>query len=360
MVLNILYICYVDLDEMSSGSLVRPVRMLNAFKDEGHNVTLLSGNQVNYRMRKKSVKDIKESLTKNKYDLCYIESPTYPIMLHTDRNLIKRIHMEDIPIGYFYRDFYRRFPEEFPRRTSFVGRIKEYGLDILQWLTDRCLNNCDIVYVPSDEARRVLKYKDTRALPPAGDNQLYDTIKIPNKTGIYVGGITGGYNGKLILDCFKKLYDMDKEYKLILVCRKNEWEQFEHPCKNSKWLEVHHVSGEELDYLYSVASFAICAKKPIPYNDFAISVKVFEYMSHGLPQFVNRAKAISNLMEKEGIGIIVDGSVESFVDAIDDVMNDSVKYKALCNRIRISLTERNMWKHRVRQVVNDLTSKKNG
>ena len=39
----VLYITYVNSDEIFSGSGVRPAKMLNAFKQEGHEVIVLQG-----------------------------------------------------------------------------------------------------------------------------------------------------------------------------------------------------------------------------------------------------------------------------------------------------------------------------
>lgn len=184
--MRILYINYVDDKKLLSGSSVRPAKILKAFSESGHEVIVLSGNQFNSdRVRK--VKNMLKELKHVRLDLCYIESPTYPIVQHSDRTLIKRIHQIGIPMAYFYRDFYRKFPEQFPRKTGIVGHLKDYGLDVLQYLTDRVIKNCDIVYFPSMEATKLFDYKDKRVLPPAGENCLSEK-KERAHVGIYVGG----------------------------------------------------------------------------------------------------------------------------------------------------------------------------
>ena len=176
--MRILYINYVDDKKLLSGSSVRPAKILKAFSESGHEVIVLSGNQFNSdRVRK--VKNMLKELKHVRLELCYIESPTYPIVQHSDRTLIKRIHQIGIPMAYFYRDFYRKFPEQFPRKTGIVGHLKDYGLDVLQYLTDRVIKNCDIVYFPSMEATKLFDYKDKRVLPPAGENCLSEKKSVP-------------------------------------------------------------------------------------------------------------------------------------------------------------------------------------
>ena len=333
--------------------------MLRAFQQEGHDIITLQGEQVS-KLRLKNIKTVRKQIKCETPDLCYIESPTYPIIRHADRKLIKDICNAGIPTGYFYRDFYWQFPDEFPRRTSISGRIKDKGLLFLQTLTDKVLNNCNIIYVPSDECKSLLPYKDIRSLPPAGEYHL-DLIKHEcNHTGIYVGGIGGYYNGRFLLDVFNELNKRNAEYKLILVCRENEWNSFDHPCKNASWLEIHHTSGSGLVELYKRASVAFnVGSSEYKYSRFAISVKVFEYLSFGLPQVVINNKAIADLVNGEKIGFAVDYDIIKYADATEKLMNDCKLYEEFQKNITSSLLERNLWIHRVRKIVNDLSTIKN-
>lgn len=354
---KVLFISYVDENMLSSGSGVRPAKMLHAFQEEGHSIISLTGSQADRTGRLRRINEVLAEIKNNKPDLCYIESPTYPIMLHADRKLIKTIHKMGIPIGYFYRDFYRKFPEEFPRRKGFSGRIKDLGLDYLQLLTDRSLFSCDVVYVPSHEACALLPYRNMRPLPPAGIDMLHEKKKCGH-TGIYVGGIIGHYDGKLLLETFALLYEKSKEYRLLLVCREAEWKKIDSQYKDAPWLTVRHCSGAELDELLRKADFALVAgDKTWRYNDIAISVKVFEYLSYGLPQVAVNNKAVEELIETEKIGLTVEQNAEEMADAIERLVNDEALYEDLQKNITQSLRKRNLWVHRVRQVVADLLSK---
>lgn len=152
------------------GASLRPQKMYQAFQEEGHRVKLLAGSQERWSLarRRKAVGEVSRWLDGNRPDLCYIESPVYPILWGFDRRLIRKIHRLGIPIGYYYRDFYRKFPRQFSRRRSLTGRLKEALLDWLQRRTDRLLKRADIVYVPTREAGELLSYRDIRPLPPEG------------------------------------------------------------------------------------------------------------------------------------------------------------------------------------------------
>lgn len=355
--MTVLFICYVDLSQRTSGSSVRPYEMLNAFKAKYEDVIVLEGEQTE-KSRKQKVHDCLLEIRKNKPSFCYIESPTYPIWTRADISLIHTIHKMGIPIGYFYRDFYRMFPEQFPRRKSFIGRLKDLCLDYLQWRTDQTLKCCDVVYVPSKKACGLLNYRKVKPLPPAGKDCIDNQHKF-SKCGIYVGGVGGLYDAKLLLDAYQYLNAGNTEkYHLILVTRKDEWEHLVHDSKDAEWLEVHHASGEELIPLYKRASVGfVCPRKDMEYNSFAISVKTFEYMSHGLPIIAIDCAALKMIIEDGSIGMAVDSNYKLFADAIVAVLNE-------CNnaKIRVNVCEylrcRHTWAKRVQQIEEDLYQKR--
>lgn len=350
---TILYICYTDIDnkKLLSGSSVRPAKILEAFKQLGYNVIALIGEQVK-KDRIYNIKKVKKIIDKTKIDFCYIESPTYPIIRHSDRALIKYINKKGIPIGYFYRDFYRKFPELFPKRKNFTGFIKEKGLDFLQFLTDRVLNFCDIIYLPSKECKYLFNYKNMIALPPGGDNHL--NKKTFNYTGIYVGGLSEGYGIDLLFNVFEMLYSINRKYKLILVCRKQEWDEVDSKYKSVPWLEVLHLSSSELSSVYDRASFALSCKKKTRYNEFAISVKVFEYLSYGLPQLNVDSTAIKSFIDEEKIGFALDENPKLFVDAIERMRKDPKLYGEICSNIENALLKRHLWVNRAEKISRDL------
>lgn len=353
--MNILYITYVDLKNKSSGSGVRPAQMYQAFLDEGHSVKLLSGEcgRNNQATRKKAVHEIMDWLKDHRPDLCYIESPTYPIMFQCDYDLIRKLHKMQVPMGYFYRDFYRKFPKLFPRRKGFANTLKEIYLDYLQFKTDRILRLVDVIYFPSESCFKWFSYKRMKALPPAGFDRL-PKYKERNHTIIYVGGISEHYNGDMLLNAVDELYRRDPSFRLILVCREAEWKVFEHPCKDASWLEVHHASGDALAPLYARASAAIIGKKENIYNALAISVKIFEYMSYGLPQVIFDNLESGKLLRTERIGIPVEPNATAMADALEMLLNDEKLCAEYQANIRDALLNRHTWNHRVRQIVTDL------
>lgn len=356
--MKVLFICFADFGRADSGSSVRPQKMYRAFVEAGHEVKLLCGSDGNdcRAERRKSVAEINRWLDSERPDICYIESPVGQIMLDEDIRLIKRLHRMGIPTGYFIRDYYRKFPELFPRRNGIINRLKELYLDVRQAKTDAVLKYVDVVYLSSEQGKKLFNYKDMRLLPPAGENHLPATKKF-SKTGIYVGGVSDIYGVDVLLDAYGLVNGEGEEYRLIIVTRSSEWKAFKHPLKNAPWLEVYHVSGEELKPLYEKASVAMAPKRTNAYNKIAISIKIFEYMGYGLPIVAADEQAMDSIIENYGLGIVARNTPEGFAKAIMQIFADETRYRLYCDNCRKALLKENLWIHRVNTVLSDLNEK---
>ena len=351
----ILYITYVDFGPTQSGAATRPQKMYRAFLDEGHEVRLLavSQNRDHRKLRREAVRELYAWLEDHTPDLCYIESPVYPILWEFDRKLIRDIRARGIPCGYFTRDCYDRFPEMFPPRTDLAGRIKDAWLRRQRRLTEKTLMCLSVAYFPVMEMAQFYPYPDKRALPPAGEDHVADSRPEPRRL-VYVGGILNQYGGELLLRAFQLLNRDGEEYRLTLVCREKEWRQIPEELKGADWLELHHTSGEGLIPLLSAASAGLI----IGLNDYwnyTIPIKVFEYMGYGLPVVYIKNGPLDRFMEQYSMGVGADRTPESYAEAIRTLLADEARWNEYRQNAVSALRDGNLWVHRVRQLVRELT-----
>ena len=194
-----------------------------------------------------------------------------------------------------------------------------------------------------------------RALPPACVSGKRNQKKDNNYTCIYVGGILNQYDGKLLLDAFNELYSIDQRFHLILICREPEWNSFQHSYKNAPWLEVHHVSGDELKPYYQRA----CAGVVVPntkmsYNTFLVSVKLFEYIGEGLPVISVNGSAMKEIIESDKIGVTCESDPKEMAFAINTIMSDGNIYREFQDQVINVAYNKHTWNSRVRTIISDL------
>lgn len=352
--------------DMKSGSAVRPQKIINAFIDFG------KGNQIEIieiygdsKERKRKLKEIYNNYNAHDILYCYMENSTLPIWL-TDEDHIPRspllewrffkyLKKNRIPIGLFYRDAYWNFNDEYPLKgikRKLMQTIYKIELSLYK-------NYIDHYFLPSMEMNKYINFPLNRTtnLPPAGEvlkNYKYSNQK--ELSIIYVGGISERYGLKEMLEAVYE-YSKNNKVQLHLVCRKNEYEERSYIFNkyiNNDWLKIYHSHGKSLQSIYSKANVAISPIKKNQYNDFAVPVKIFEYMTYGLPQIVTNCDAQANIIEKDNLGIIVEDNVAGLLKGLEFFSNCSLR-KDYNERINKSLQKNHLWIRRIEKINSILT-----
>ena len=201
-----------------------------------------------------------------------------------------------------------------------------------------------------------LCYPRVKELPPAGRNMIcLDSSEKQARTAIYVGNVVGHYDLSLLLQGFELLNEVSK-YNLILVCNEESFAKQQVTIDKYPWLEVHHTSGDGLDPLYRRASIAlIIADIKYTYNTFAVSVKLFEYMSYGLPIVSSSGGAMKAIIDKYDIGITSDNTPRAYADAIIKIFEPE-RYQNYKENAIVALLSENLWEHRAQTIRDDLMS----
>lgn len=353
---NILYINFVDLESTTSGSSVRPKKMLDAFKEYGYNVYMLTGSNLRTEKKEriKKIKQIELLLDKYDFDFCYIESPSGYIVFNEDHKLIKKINEKNIPIGYFYRDIYYKFSKKIIFNNK---KICVFSKKYLRYLFHKYRNSIDeriiskyvdIVFLPSNEMKKYLNFKNMISLPPAGEIK---EINQGRREGlIYVGGLSERYGTNHMLKAVEYLNKNDF-IPLTIVCREGEVNFINEKYLNQKWLRIVHGSGSKLDKYYNQSKLALIPIEKCEYNDFAISVKLFEYMSYNIPFVCTNCKAMQDITLKEDIGVVSSfNDYKKFAEDIKKLYNDEDKINKFKNNMSKSLKDKNLWIHRVNTI----------
>ncbi|MGC5628465.1 glycosyltransferase [Georgenia sp. Z1344] len=344
----------------TSGSGIRPVRMLDAFRGLGYEVVEVTGHG---KERAAAVRDLGRRLENGlRVDLAYGESSTMPTVLTephhlpthpvVDVRLARLLRRHGVPTSVFYRDIYWRYPEYTERvhpvvaagtRTLYHAELRAY-----RRLLDR-------VYVPSREfAVHVphLRPEQMAPLPPGG--ALRDVPRTEGPfTLLYVGNVTSYYRMHELL----RAVDATPGVHLLLCTPKDSWEAARG--EYADWLgdrvEVVHERGDGLLPLFGRADACSIVVEPSEYRDFAAPIKLYEYIGHGKPVLAATGTLAGRTIETGGLGWAVDYDADALADRLAALRDDAGEVEAVAAHVREARHE-HTWAARARQVAADLAA----
>ncbi|WP_269476962.1 glycosyltransferase [Hominibacterium faecale] len=356
-------------DQPKSGSGIRPLKMLQAFRDIGYDVSVVMGNG---KERKKAIQNIKKEIRKGeKFDFLYSESSTMPTLL-TEKNHIPRYPLLDfqfflycknngIKIGLFYRDIYWKFPVY---KKTVAAHKRLLSIPLYKYDLEKYKKLLDICYVPSlDFSTYLNKELNYHVLPPGGTFDLdflrerklrvsgYREERTNELNIFYVGGIAGLHD----ITQFCSVVLSDPRLHLTICCKMEDWKL--HHSQYEKFLcdriKVIHKSGSELEEYFLDADIAGLYYKNEIYRDFAMPVKLFEYVCYGVPVIATKGTVAQEFVTQNDVGWAVNYNEEDlsglFVHLCDNY-GEVVQKMQNC----ISCAKDNSWEARAKQVSDDL------
>lgn len=349
----------------SSGSAVRPNRMLNALKSIGYEVEEVTGFS---KERSEKIKAIKKNIKNGiKYDFVYSENtsmptamsdsdhfPRHPVM---DEVFLRKCRKRGIPVGLFYRDAYWQFPlyKEAVKWYVPLVTIPVYKHEL------KFYRKCtDILFVPSDEFAKAIGYKGKyKELPPGGDllsHELSDKAVKENIEIFYVGGIHGLYDITIPL----KVISQKEGVHFTVCCSEGEW-QANKVAQNivglSRNITVVHKTKQELEPYYQNADITMALFERNSYRDLAMPVKLFEYIGYGKPIIATTGTAAGRFVSYNDIGWSINYDSNELSYLLDGMLSDRSNIDEKKNNVQKVLKD-NTWDARARTVVDVLTNQK--
>ncbi|WP_135829678.1 glycosyltransferase [Halorussus halobius] len=332
-----------------SGSKVRPAKMYQSFQELGYTVDLISGPAEN---RLRDFKTVMEN--DREYVFCYSEPSTWPTNPFVDYRIYYYLYRNRIPTGIFYRDIYWKFPELFGPTG-----LKKWELQ-LRYRSDLKVFDtvADVLYCPSTSFSDFLEVStQVEPLPPAGVDKTHNQPdnETPDRA-IYVGGVSKRYGTDLLAKSFKKVNE-ESDFQLELVCREEEYYSLPSAVREDfaeDWVTVHHVSGEELDDLYEDVDVGISPIRPTEYNNAAMAVKLFEYLSYGLPIVTTNCDEMASFVSDNNCGFICDDSAEAMASTLLYLQADTERFVKAKEESVTTLKQGNLWIDRARSVASFL------
>jgi len=354
----------MPLDEQAkSASGIRPVRMLEAFRQLGCEVDLVAGYT---RERTQQIRRIKKAIRYGvKYAFIYSESSTMPTILtekhhlpvnpFLDVSLFRLCQKHNIPSGLFYRDIYWRF-ENYGSKLSFLKRsfsIAAYWYDLFYYQ-----KYLDKLYLPSLEMSAyvpLVKKERHEALPPGhsiSPSQLQDsTANTSSKLNIfYVGGMSEHYQMHKLFEVLREL----KGVQLTVCTREAEWASVQHeylPIPNN--IEIVHLNGTEMEERLRLADILSLFVRPSEYWAFASPVKLYEYIGHAKPIIATQGSLAGSFVEKNRLGWNLPYSTEALIKLLTNIRENPEALIKITDHMK-GLAEQHTWQARAKKVIEDL------
>ena len=172
---------------------------------------------------------------------------------------------------------------------------------------------------------------------------------------IYVGSATYDYGTYLTLDAFKIVNREHVLAKLTYICPREQWERLGIDTDLYKpWLDVVHTSGDDtLKKYYENADIAILTAPRSFYRDFAVPIKIFEYISYLKPILVTNCTETARIVIENRCGWVVEDNAESVADQILALTGNTDEIYSIKKRMH-STREHNLWQTRALKVIDDL------
>jgi len=345
-----------------SGFHVRVPRMVQGFKDLGYEVDLVSGTVLE---RKKKIERISDNIEKGiRYDFLYAENATIPTLLtepghmpigpRTDFGFFKYCKAKGLRLGLFYRDIYWRFPD-FAEKMRFHKRI--FNMLFQYYDLFQFSSIFDVLYLPTMEMAAYLPIRmgcSIKDLPPGLVPNLIGRSKRRKEGAVrflYVGGLGAFYD----IGLMAKTVFGDPRLSLTICCRENDWKQSKNVygrylCDR---IRVVHASGDDLGEYMAEADIGCLYLQPHEWRDFAMPIKLFEYLQYGLPVLGVEGSAAGRFIRDNGVGWVIGYSDESIGTLIGELLSDDASYRQKMEAAAAS-SAAHSWKSRCEKVASDL------
>ena len=346
-----------------SGSQVRPIEMLKAFKMLGYNVEEVIGYT---KDRKKTISKIKNNIQKGvKYEFAYCENSTMPTQLANpnhipvapfmDFNFFQFLQKNNIPVGLFYRDIHWAFPFYQKKVNLIKASIAKlfYRYELKKY--NKVLSK---LYLPSYEMAKYIPIINPNLidiLPPGHKNVSYVkhkkqfSSKKENINFLYVGGLSDFYDISLFI---KELKNFPHIY-LTICTRELDWETIKNkyePIPDN--IKVIHKSYNGLSDLYESSDIALLFVKPQEYWEFAVPIKLLEYVGYRKPVLTTKGIWSSHFIESYQNGWSIPHTQEALYSFLKTLTLTKIEEK---NKPCEICAIENSWLARAQKVINDLT-----
>jgi hypothetical protein len=283
-------------------------------------------------------------------DGIYVESSTF-LPAESDIAFLGLSRALGIPVVTYVRDAYQLFPELYPHDTlkrRLAAAAFRPAIGALRAVSSR------MAFPTAGLAAAVLGGQPDPELLPPGAPPPVDVPRNPAANRIlYVGDVRlPAQGGDRLISAIEVARRAGAEVGLDVVCRPGQDPGPPHP----PWLRVHRAEGQAIHELLPDVLATVIPRPRNPYNDLALPIKLFDYLSFGRPLLVTdcveQARVVSHadagIVTRDEPGAIAEGIVRLAASPPDQIARWSGNAAAAARAAS--------WEDRARRIVDVLTS----
>lgn len=173
---------------------------------------------------------------------------------------------------------------------------------------------------PREGANRLLFVGDAR-LPAHGADRLIDAVALARRRGVDV--------------------------ELTIVCHVGQ----EPPGTHPDWLRIERAQGNEIHALLPDVLATVIPRPRTPYNDIALPIKLFDYLSYGRPLVVTDCTEQAAAVREADAGVVVPDSPDALAVGIGAIARADAAARSRWSEGAAGAARRHAWGTRAEAIV---------
>lgn len=198
-------------------------------------------------------------------------------------------------------------------------------------------------------AGAVLRDASTAVLLPPGSPAPISVPRLPHADRLlFVGDARlPAHGADRLIESVKRVRSSGTPIELEVVCRLGQ----EPPAPHPPWLHVVRAEGPALAERLPRIIACVIPRPRGPYNDLAVPVKLYDYLSYGRPLLVTDCIEQARVVRESGAGVVVGDSVDALADGIVRVAGASAQETEEWGNRAQSAARAASWERRAHRIV---------
>ena len=334
-----LYLALKDIADVNVTLVSPPIWDSNAFKSMSFKI---KGWDFLFSIYGRMLSEMIHWIKKKKIDYVYIESLATSLY-RFDYIFLNALKKKDIPIFPYIRDLYWKYEGTLKLEKKWF----EYSQREYDWY----LKNATALLFPSKLMSDTIEFPEKYVLPPAGDASRCLNREISdNKNITFISGISPGIGIEILMKAMGIVINEYPDAHCTIVGRGDQeiidkWE-------NKDYVTfITDKTYKDIPDILSNTYATIIPHPRTPYNDFAMSFKIFDYMSSGRPIVATNCTEQAKFIKENDVGIITDDNPDSLAEGVLKLIENRDLAMRYGKNAFLAVKNKHSWEHRAKELI---------